>query len=427
MAATKRVVWSDGQLVESNDLTEIGANVDLFLQTLLGQMFGDTEKDGIYGFAPDTVPGATDAGSATVPTLGFLGPALRVTRIDATHIRVNPGFGLVYRATGVPAGEDYHRVVWMSPTAPEFLTGITITGLPSSGQYKRAIVTTAWRDLDISSSVQVMDASGNVSSSSEVVRTRPEVGTVDTVSSGIFVAYGTAAGSASGAARPVVPSSHVVLAELLLDSTGLANAANVDGVTSGITDLRPRLRVSKAAGGYSSRRATCSMDETTAARSARRMGAKRVGADEVDGWVQIPTGAAAVVTLDTSLDWRDAMVDITITALASVDNVPGGVSDSAFRRSQRNTTSAVESTGNPGIDRAIFYSEAGSADGSTGPTSEAMRTGADDASTSLIFFADSTTGALKCRGLAGGLNRELYFVATCRGPLGKAPASGVEA
>lgn len=427
MAAIERVVFNDGQLATSTDLSEIPANVDLFLQTLLGMLYGDTEKDGVYGFATDVVPGATDVTEVTtVPTLGFIGPSLRVTRIDATHVRVNPGVGFVYRTSGVTAGEDFHRVVYMSPTAPEFLIGITVTSLPTAGQYRRHLITTAWRDLSITSSVRTMDSSGNETSATAVTRQRPEVGTVDTVTSGIFLVPGTSAASAALAARPAVPSGYVVLAELLVDSTGLVNAANPDGVTSGITDLRPRLRPSKAGGAYDSRRATCSMDEATAARSARRMGAKRVGVHEVDGWVQVATGAATIKVLDTSLDWRDHMVRVEIHALATLNSVPGGVSDSGYRRSLRNTVSSVESSGNPGIDLTVFYSELGSADGLTGATSEVCRTGADHADTELTFFADSTTGALCCLGIAGGSNRELYFVASARGPLGKAPASGVE-
>lgn len=426
MAAPERIIVNDGQLATETDITAIGANLEAWLAELMQYLFGGGD---LAAYFAGTVPSATDVAGNALPNYGFFGPSFRVVRVSATRVIVTAGLGLQYATSGVPSGERALRFVRLHDDAPEAdgATGVTIGSLPTAGQYKRAIVSTKWRDVVIQSAVAVMDSTGDVSNSTQNVRQRPEVGTKDTVTTGITVTYGTAAGSAAGAARPATPSGHVVLAELLLDSTGLANAANPDGNTSGITDLRPLLRPSKAAGGFDSRRATCSMDESTGARNARRMGAKRSGADEVDGWVQIPTGAAAVVTLDSSCDWRDCMVDVTVTALADVNNLPGAASDSAYRRSQRYSQSAVESVNNPGVDRVIFYSQLGSADGSSGPVSDAVLTTADHASTSLIFFADSTSGALKCRGIAGGSNRELYFVAVRRGPLGKHPASGVEA
>ena len=74
-----------------------------------------------------------------------------------------------------------------------------------------------------------------------------------------------------------------------------------------------------------------------------------------------------------------------------------------------------------------FFSGSGSTAGASGYYSAASKTAADGSSTSLTFFADITTGALKCLGVAhtSGV-QELYFRATGFGPLGKRPASGVE-
>jgi hypothetical protein len=420
-AATRHVRLSDGQLADASELDAMMPAVDAFLQELLERTLGTFET------AADaaTVPGATDKGSATVTTFGFFGASMRVYRVDATHIKLKPGMGLQFDDSaddGWPV-----RVMRLDAAAVEVTDGIALTSLPTAGNYKRALVLTCARTVTTNATAQVMDSSGNVASATVPGRTFPEIGAPAGVVTNIVVQYGASAGSAGAAARPAGLAGYVALAELLLDETGLANDANPDGVTPGITDLRPRIRPSKAAGAYDSRRATCSMDEATAARNARRMGAKRVGVEEVDGWVQIATGGAAVVTLDTSRDWRDAMVRVEHCALAGVDNLPGGTSDSAYTRNTNNNGSAVENTGAvSAIGVACFYSELGSADGSSGPTSGVCSTAADDASTSLIFFADSTTGALKCRGVAGGTLRELYFVAQLRGPLGKAPATGVE-
>lgn len=427
MTAANRPVFTDSIAPSEADFNQGPLGVDLVLQQLLEHMLGDQETAGTYGYTEATVPDAADAGAAPVSTYGFFGPSLRVTRIDATHVRVSPGIGLQWATSGVPTGESPLRVVRLDATAPEFGTGITITSLPSSGQYKRNLIVTKWRDVTVQASRQSIDNAGNPVSVTANVRVKPEVGTVDTVTSGIVVVPGTSASSAAGATRPAVPTGYVALAELLLDSTGLAADANPDGVTSGITDLRARLRPSKAGGAYDSRRATCSMDETTGPRNARRMGAKRVGVEEVDGWAQIATGSAAVVVLDTSRDWRDAMVRVEFHALAALGNLPGGASAAAYARNTHTNGSAVETTGaGSAIGVACWYSELGSADGTSGPTSGTCKTAADHASTTLVFFADDATGALCCRGLAGGTLRELYFVAQLRGPLGKAPASGVE-
>ena len=426
MTASRRPNFADGFAPTAADLNQAALGSDLFVQQILTALLGGRETEGTYGYEAATVSGATDANGAAVATFGFLGSALRVVRIDATHIRVAPGIGLQYATTGVPAGESALRVVQLDPTAPEFLTGISVTPA-GSGNYRRSLVVTKWRDVTISESRPYIDAAGNAVPQTLAVRVKPEVGTVETGSSGILIVPGTDAASASAAVWPTVPSGYVVLAELLLNDTGLANAANPDGVTPGITDLRPRARSAKAAGGYDARRATCSIDETRGARGPRRLGAKAVGVDEVHGFAQMPTSSAAVVTLDTSRDWRDAMVDVTFTALGDLGNLPGGASDNAFTRNTVSNASAVEQTGAySAIGRTIFYSAVGSVDGTTGPTSGTCRTAADHASTALIFFADSTTGALKVRGLAGGTLRELYFVASSRGPLGKRPATGVE-
>lgn len=425
MAAPERAVFFDGQLASNTDFTAIGANVEAFLSEVLQYLLGNRD---LFADSGAVVPSATDVAGNAISNYGFFGPSFRVVRVSATRIVVTAGLGLQYGTSGVPAGERALRFVRLGESAPEAQggTGITITSLPTAGQWKRALVTTQWRDVTIDASIRTMDSSGNETTTTEATRQRPEVGALDGAASGITVTYGTAAASATLATRPSVPSGHVVLAELLLDSTGLAAAANPDGLTSGITDLRPRITPSKAAGAYDARRATCSQDESTGARNLRRMGAKMVGVVERSGFVQIPVGSAAIVTLDTSTDWRDCMVDVRLHALSTLDSVPGGVSDTGYRRSLRDTTSAVETANNPGIDLTVFYSEVGSADGLTGATSEVCRTGADHADTELTFFADSTSGALKCLGIAGGTNRELYFVATARGPLGKSPASGVE-
>lgn len=420
-AITRRVRLSDGQLADASEFDAMMPFTDEHLKEMYERLFGTYET----AVDAETVPGATDAGSASVPTFGFFGDSLRVFRVDATHVKLKPGVGLQLDTT--LTGERPLMLVRLGDDATEVTDGITLTSLPTGTDRKRALVLTSARTITSTATAQVMDSSGNVSSATVPSRSYPEVGAPAGVISNIVVQYGAAAANAAAAARPAGLPGYVVLAELLLDNTGLANAANRDGVTSGITDLRPRIRPSKAAGAYDSRRATCSMDEATAARSARRMGAKRVGVEEVDGWVQIATGSAAVVTLDTSRDWRDAMVEVMHLALADVGNLPGATSDNAFTRNTNASNSAVENTGVSGVGFAVFYSATGSTDGTTGPTSGACKTPADDSSTSLIFFADSTTGALKCRGIAGGTLRELYFVAKARGPLGKRPASGIEA
>lgn len=429
-AASRHVRLSDGQLADASELDAIMPAVDAFAQEILERTLGTYETSADAA----TVPGATDSGLATVPTFGLLGDSMRVYRVDATHIKLKAGVGLQFDDS-VPDGWPV-RVMRLGADAVEVTDGIALTSLPTAGQFKRALVLTAARTVTTNATAQVMDSSGNVSSTTVPSRTFPEVGAPAGITSNIAVQYGAAAASADAAERPAGLPGYVQLAELLLDSTGLAFAANPGGDTSGITDLRPRVRPSKAAGAYDSRRATCSMDEgfwsaashtAWAERRKRRMGAKRVGVEEVDGWVQIATGAAAVVTLDTSRDWRDAMVRVEHCALAGIDNLPGGTSAPAYTRNTNTNGSAVENTG-PGsaIGTACFYSELGSVDGTAGPTSGVCSTPADHASTQLIFFADSTTGALKCRGIAGGTLREMYFVAQLRGPLGKAPATGVE-
>lgn len=419
-AASRHVRWSDGQLADASELDAMMPAIDAFAQEVLQRTQGtyETDADGA------TVPGGLDRAGASVPTYGLFGDSMRVYRHDATTIKLKPGIGLQFDDSlddGWPV-----RVMRLGDDAVEVTDGIALTSLPTAGQWKRALVMTSARTVETTATAQVMDSSGNVSSATVPSRTFPEVGAPAGITSNIVVSYGSAAGSAAGAARPSALPGYVVLAELLVDSTGLVNAANPDGVTSGITDMRPRIRPSKAAGAYDSRRATCSMDETTGARDARRMGAKRVGVQEVDGWRQIATGSATAVTLDTSFDWRDSMIEVMHCALAASGNLPGATSDSAYTRNTNSCASAVESTGVSGVGFAVFYSASGSSDGSSGPTSGVCKTPADDSATSLIFYADDTNGWLMCKGVAGGTLRELYFVAKARGPLGKRPASGVE-
>lgn len=417
MTTGQRPVFSDGVAPTEGDFNQSAVGLDAFVQELLQRLFSDGET----ATWTSTVPSATDIASASVPTFGFLGSSLRVYRYNATTIKLMAGLGLQYGASGVPSGEWPVRVVRLDATAPEVTTGVTLSSLPSAGNYKRAIVTTQWRDLTTTGSRQYLDAAGNESTQTVNVRVKPEVGTLDGAVSGVTVTYGTAAGSASGATRPAIPSGHVVLAELLLDSTGLVNSANPDGNTSGITDLRPRLRLAKSAGGVDVRRATCVMDETTGARNARRMGAKAVGAEIVVGFVQVPT-SVGVVTLDTSRDWRDQVVTIDHGALTTTSILPGGGSDTSFSY----TTHPISGSAN--LARTAFYSGSGSVDGTGGYTSTETKTPGDGASTSLYFFADSTTGALKCRGTAHTSGtQELFFRAESFGPLGKRTASGVEA
>lgn len=419
-AITKRVRLTDGQLADASEFDTMMPLADEHLKEVYERAYGTFET----AADAETVPGATDAGGATVPTFGFLGDSLRVFRVDATHIKLKPGIGL--QMDTALTGERPLMLVRLGDDATEVTDGIALTSLPTAGNYKRALVLTSARTVTVPGTAQVMDSSGNVSSATVDSRTFPEVGAPAGIVSNIVVQPGDSASTPSGAARPAGLPGYVVLAELLLDSTGLVNAANRDGVTSGITDLRPRIRPSKAAGAYDSRRATCSMDESTGARSARRMGAKRVGVEEVDGWAQVATGSATVLVLDTSRDWRDAMVEVMHCALAGVGNLPGATSDSAYTRNTNASNSATENSGVSGVGFAVFYSATGSVDGTTGPTSGVCKTPADHSATSLIFFADSTSGALKCRGIAGGTLRELYFVAKARGPLGKRPATGVE-
>lgn len=421
MTTGKRPVFTDGVAPTVDDFNQGALGADAFLQQLLQHLFGDSEIQGSSdGFFGTTVPNATDLGSASVPTYGFLGPSFRVRRVDATHIRLTPGMGLQYVASGYPAGEWPLRVIRLGNDAPEVLTGITLGSLPSAGQYKRALVTVPWRDVTTTGSRQYIDASGNETPQTVNVRTRPEVGDLDGAGSGITITYGSAAASALLAARPSIPAGHLQLAELLLDSTGLVGSSNPDGVTSGITDLRPRVRPSKAGGAVDSRRATCSTDETTGTRNVHRIGAKGVGAEVVWGLVECPT-SVGVVTLDTSRDWRDMIVTIEHGALVAAAVLPGGASDTSCAY----LTAPV--SGSVSLARVAFYTGTGSAAGTAGYFSPASKTAADGSTTALIFFADSTTGHLKARALADASGtQDLYFRAEGFGPLSRRLASGQE-
>lgn len=421
MSTGKRPVFTDGVAPIVGDFNQSSLGLDAFLQQLLQHLFGDSEIQGSSdGFFPATVPNATDLGSATVPTYGFLGPSFRVRRVDATHVRLTPGMGLQYVTSGYPAGEWPLRVLRLGNDAPEVLTGITLSSLPSAGNYKRALVTVPWRDVTVTGSRQYIDASGNEQAQTVSIHTRPEVGDLDGAGSGITITYGTAAASALLAARPSIPSGHLQLAELLLDSTGLVNSANPDGNTSGITDLRPRIRPSKAGGAVDSRRATCSTDETTGVRNTHRIGAKGVGAEVVWGLVECPTSVGAI-TLDTSRDWRDMIVTIEHGALVAAAVLPGGGSDASFNFQSNPASGSIT------LAKVVFYTGSGSAAGTSGYYSGTSKAPSDGTSTALIFFADSTTGHLKCRALADASGtQDLYFRAEGFGPLGRRLASGQE-
>lgn len=421
MTTGKRPVFTDGVAPTVDDFNQGALGLDAFLQQILQHLFGDSEISGSSdGFFSTTVPNATDLGAATIPTYGFLGPSLRVRRVDATHIRLTPGMGLQYVTSGYPAGEWPLRVVRLGNDAPEVSPGITLGSLPSAGQYKRALVTVPWRDVTTTGSRQYIDASGNETPQTVNVRTRPEVGDLDGAGSGITITYGSAAASALLAARPSIPAGHLQLAELLLDSTGLANSANPDGNTSGITDLRPRLRPSKAGGSVDSRRATCSTDETTGTRNTHRIGAKGVGAEVVWGLVECPT-SVGVVTLDTSRDWRDMIVTIEHGALVAAAMMPGDASDASFNFQSNPAAGSVT------LAKVVFYTGSGSAAGTSGYYSGTSKAPSDGATTALIFFADSTNGHLKCRALADASGtQDLYFRAEGFGPLSRRLASGQE-
>lgn len=421
MSTGKRPVFTDGVAPIVGDFNQSSLGLDAFLQQLLQHLFGDSEIQGSSdGFFPATVPNATDLGSATVPTYGFLGPSFRVRRVDATHIRLTPGMGLQYVTSGYPAGEWPLRVLRLGNDAPEVSPGITLSSLPSAGNYKRALVTVPWRDVTVTGSRQYIDASGNEQAQTVSIHTRPEVGDLDGAGSGITITYGTAAASALLAARPSIPSGHLQLAELLLDSTGLVNSANPDGNTSGITDLRPRIRPSKAGGAVDSRRATCSTDETTGVRNTHRIGAKGVGAEVVWGLVECPTSVGAI-TLDTSRDWRDMIVTIEHGALVAAAVLPGGGSDASFNFQSNPASGSIT------LAKVVFYTGSGSAAGTSGYYSGTSKAPSDGTSTALIFFADSTTGHLKCRALADASGtQDLYFRAEGFGPLGRRLASGQE-
>jgi hypothetical protein len=143
---------------------------------------------------------------------------------------------------------------------------------------------------------------------------------------------------------------------------------------------------------------------------------RECGAHGQGRWTTYP-----LVTLDTSRDWRDMMVEIELGALVGVAVLPGGSSDTSSSYAS-NPSSASSS-----LARVTFFSGSGSTAGASGYYSAASKTAADGSSTSLTFFADITTGALKCLGVAhtSGV-QELYFRAVGFGPLGKRPATGVE-
>ena len=419
----KLVRINDGQLLDADDLTEIGTNGLNFWAFMLRQLFDAGEYDSsnpVTGLGPDdaaTVRGATDVSSATVPTYGFFGDGFRVVKVDVTSARMHFGWGLQFAASGFPSDE--------SPVRLLHLGADTVFTVPaaSAGNFRRDLILAKWQDQSIFASVPVMDDAGNVSDVSLATRRTPEV---NTTSPTIQRVEGTEAATALAATRPAITVDYVALAEILVDDTGIANASNPDSVTPGIVDLRPRLFPRKAAGFSSPRRATCSMDEAAAQRAVMRWGAKAVGEEIVFGVGQLHAthpAAAAITVLDTSRDWRDMEIDVEFTALGTSDQIPGGASDYAFRFASHPGGSPASAT----LAQVVWNSGTGSADGSSDFVAPPSRTPADSSDATLTFYVDSTTGALCAYGKAGvALTTYFGFRAIGRGPLGFHSPTGVE-
>lgn len=433
MAVAPRVEFNDGELVTPDDLVLLQKHQAYWLANdLLYHLFGNTEAGRTYPITgatglrevgldtdllaqtPDGFDPA-DLGGTALRSFGFLGQSLRVTRVDANTVRVFPGWGLQYATSGVPSGESALRVVRLAA-----LKSFTIPSASVATQFRRDLVCAKWNDKTTSQSVQVMDVSGNIGSSSEPKRVEPEVD--DTVPT-IQVVSGTNGATATAAARPAVPAGYIALAEVLVSDAGIVNADQNNASTRpGIRDLRPRLVAHKAMGFVAARRASCSTDEALAVPDVRRFGAKAVGEEVVRGIRTIPT-SAGVRTLDTSRDWRDQLIEVEHGQLVGPTLLPGESSDTSFQ-----FASNPVGGGTASLAKVVFFSGSGSADGTAGYRSTASLAPGDGATTSLIFFANSTTGALEVRGVAhtSGV-QELYFCARGFGPLGKRPATGVEA
>ncbi len=393
----KRTIWNDGDRVEPEHLTAISAAADLALQQDVARpQFGAGELQ-------------------ENTTFGFLGQSFRVKRKTSTAVTVVAGIGHQLAGSGYPAGESALRAVRLA--ADKDLTVLAA----STGNWRRDLVCVKWHDKTTTAARTVMAEDGTISTPTETLYREPEVD--DGVDSTLQLVGGTPAGSAGAAARPSVPADYVALAEVLVSDAGIAAAANLDGNTAGIVDLRPRLVFQKAAGAVEARRASSSAGSTQA---ATRWGAKAVGMVYRAGVVQVPaSGSPAVVTLDDSIDWRDLLVTLEVAALQAAAALPGSASDAS---AQWATVPWFGLTNDPGLARVKFYTGTGLVvAGPTGYWTFGVRTAADHASTTLRYFADSATGALSLYGEAGDTSRYLCWEAWAFGPLGKRPASGVEA
>lgn len=432
MAVAPRVEFNDGELVTPDDLVLLQKHAAFWLANdLLYHLFGNVEAGRTYpitgatplreaGLDTDILaqePDGTDPadlGGLPVRSFGFVGQSLRVTRVNASTVRVFPGWGLQYATSGVPAGESALRVVRLGGLK-DFV--VAPAGV---GMWRRDIVCAQWHDKTTAGTVQVMSVAGDISTASQPKRVEPEVD--DTVPT-IQVVGGIEAGGATLALRPTVPAGYIALAEVLVSDAGIVNAdQNNASDRAGLRDLRPRLFAHKALGFAAVRRATCSMDEGNGWPDVRRFGAKAVGEEVVRGIVTIPT-VVGVVTLDTSRDWRDMMLEVEHGQLVGPTLIPGESGDQSFQFASNPVGGGAAS-----LARVVFGAGSGSADGTAGYRSTASKAPGDGATTSLVFFANSTTGALQVRGIADAAGvQEMYFRAAGFGPLGKRPPSGVEA
>jgi len=415
MAVINEVLFVDGELVTPAELSAISKAVslwiagDLLMQEHAG---GEWATDTAVQHPVGDGTNATDLGGANLRSYGFIGQGLRVTYGNATAIAVLAGWGLQYASTGVPSGESATRVVRLASAM-----NLTVA-VASSAHYRRDLVVAKWNDKTSTASVQKMDADGNIASSTETTRRFPEA---NDTSPTVQVVQGTEDTDASLAPRPSVPSGYVALAEILVDSTGIANRAqNNAGTQPGIRDLRPRLVAKKAAGHVEARRASTSMDEGSAIPSATRLGAKAVGEVIAHGLFSL-TATATSYTLDTGHDWRDMLVTVEHSSLFAEALLPGGGSDDGL------TWNDAPVSGSATMATAGFYSGNGSTDGTATYHSAASKTAADGSGATLTFYADSTTGALCLRGRTDSGVKYVYWRARGFGPCGKRNLSTREA
>ena len=415
MAVISEGVFNDGELAVPADLTAISKAVSLWLAgdlLLQHHAAGEWATDTAVQHPVGDGTNAADLGSANLRSYGFIGQGLRVMYLNATNIAVAAGWGLQYAATGVPSGESAVRVVRLASAM-----NLTVAAA-SSGHYRRDLIVAKWNDKTTSASVQVMDSSGNISTSSQTKIVAPEA---NDTSPTVQRVAGTEDTDASLAPRPSVPSGYVALAEILVDSTGIANhAQSNDGTQPGIRDLRPRLVAKKAAGHVEARRASTSMDEGSAVPSATRLGAKAVGEIVAHGLFSL-TATATSYTIDTGHDWRDMLVTVEHSALFAEALLPGGGSDDGL------TWNTAPVSGSATMATAGFYSGDGSADGSAGYHSTASKTAADGSGATLTFYANATTGALCLRGRTDSGVKYVYWRARGFGPCGKRNLSVREA